>query len=226
MRLSTRKHLLRESHPNKMEDGITTFGRQWMNEYFQGISSGYDVLADEYSVRLYHELEHKPLDRDLLTRLAATVGTPGPICDMGCGPGHVASFLHEQGAHVLGIDLSPRMIERARQLNAGIEFRVGNMAALDVADSSWSGIAAFYSIIHIPPTALAGVLGEFWRVLRPGGEVLLAFHVGDELRHLDTLWEQQVSLDFLFYPPALIEDHLRAAGFEIVESIERDPYEG
>jgi SAM-dependent methyltransferase len=124
---------------------------------------------------------------------------------MGCGPGHVARYLHEQGAHALGIDLSPRMIERARQLNAGIEFRIGNMAALDVADSSWSGIAAFYSIIHIPPTELASVLGEFWRVLRPGGEVLLAFHVGDELRHLDTLWEHQVSLDFLFYPRVLIE---------------------
>jgi SAM-dependent methyltransferase len=197
-----------------------------MNEYFQRISSSYDTLADEYIARLYHELEHKPLDRDWLTRLAAAVGTPGPICDLGCGPGHVARYLHEQGAHVLGIDLSPRMIERARQLNPGIEFRVGNMTALDVADRSWSGIAAFYSIIHIPPTELAAVLGEFWRVLRPGGDVLLAFHIGDEVRHINTLWELQVSLDFLFYPCAQIEDQLRAAGFEIMESIERDPYEG
>ena len=197
-----------------------------MNEYFQRISSGYDTLADEYIVHIYHELEHKPLDRDWLTRFAATVGTPGPICDLGCGPGHIARYLHEQGAHVLGMDLSPHMIERARQLNAGIEFRVGNMAALDVADRSWSGIVAFYSIIHIPRTELVTVLGEFWRVLQPGGEVLLAFHIGDEVRHIDTLWERQVSLDFLFYPRAQIEDHLRAAGFEVVESIERDPYEG
>jgi SAM-dependent methyltransferase len=138
----------------------------------------------------------------------------------------VARYLHEQGAHVLGIDLSPRMIEWARQLHAGIEFQVGNMAALDVADSSWGGIVAFYSIIHIPPTQIATVFGEFWRVLRPGGEVLLAFHVGDEIRHIDSLWEQQVSLDFQFYSRALIEDHLRATGFEVVESIEREPYEG
>jgi len=197
-----------------------------MNEYFQQISSSYDTLADEYIAHIYHELEHKPLDRDWLTHLAAAVGTPGPICDLGCGPGHVARYLHEQGAHVLGMDLSPRMIERARQLNAGIEFRVGNIAALPVADSSWSGIAAFYSIIHIPPTELATMLGEFYRVLRPSGEVLLAFHVGNEVRHIDTLWERQVSLDFFFYPRVLIEHHLTAAGFEIMESIERDPYEG
>jgi SAM-dependent methyltransferase len=197
-----------------------------MNEYFQRISSDYDALADDYTARMSHELEHKPLDRDWLARFAAAVGTPGPICDLGCGPGHVARYMQEQGAHVLGIDLSPRMIERARQLNTGIAFRVGNMAALDVADNSWSGIVAFYSIIHLPPTELTAVFGEFWRVLRPGGEVLLAFHVGDEVRHFDTLWERQVSLDFRFYPRVLIEDHLRAAGFEIVESIERDPYEG
>src|SRR5712692_11526498 len=111
-----------------------------MNEYFQRIGSGYDALADEYSARIYHELDHKPLDRDWLARFAAAAGTPGPICDLGCGPGHVARYLHEQGAHVLGMDLSPRMIEQARQLNAGIEFRVGHMAALDVRDRGWSGI--------------------------------------------------------------------------------------
>src|SRR5438552_13619091 len=125
----------------------------------------------------------------------------------------------------LPIDLSPRMIELARQLNGGIEFHVGNIAALSVADASWSGIAAFYSIIHIPPTQIASVLREFWRVLRPGGEVLLAFHVGDEVRHVDKLWEQQVSFDFQFYSRAQIEEHLRAAGFGIVESMGRDPDE-
>lgn len=196
-----------------------------MNEYVQ-ISSSYDALAAKYVAHIYHELEHKPLDREWLARFAATVGTPGPICDLGCGPGHVARYLHEQGAQVLGVDLSPRMIELARQLNGGIEFRVGNMAALSVADGSWSGIVAFYSIIHLPRTKIAAVLREFWRVLRPGGEVLLAFHVGDEVRHIDTLWEQQVALDFLFYPRAWIEEQLRAAGFEIAESTERDPYEG
>ena len=198
-----------------------------MNEYFQRISSGYDTLADEYSRHIYDELEHKPLDREWLTRFAIEVGTPGPICDMGCGPGHVARYLHEQGAHVLGIDLSPGMIEEARKLNVGIEFRVGNMASLDVADESWGGIVAFYSIIHIPATELATVFGEFWRVLRPGGEVLLAFHVGDEVRQIDTLWERQISLlDFVFYPRERIEDALREVGFEVVESIEREPYEG
>jgi SAM-dependent methyltransferase len=196
-----------------------------MNEYAQ-VRSDYNTVADEYVAHLYHELDHKPLDRAWLTSFAATVGDPGPICDLGCGPGHVARFLSEQGAHVLGMDLSPRMIELARQLNGGIAFQVGNMAALDVADASWGGIVAFYSIIHLPRTQIASVLREFWRVLRPGGEVLLAFHIGDEVRHLDALWEQPISLDFLFYQREWIEEQLRTAGFEIKESVEREPYEG
>ena len=56
--------------------------------------------------------------------------------------------------------------------------------------------------------------------------MLLALHVGDEVRHVDTLWERQVSLDFRFYPRAWIEEQLRSAGFEIVESLEQDPYQG
>lgn len=196
-----------------------------MNEYFQ-VSSAYDALSDEYVARIYHELEHKPLDREWLTKLATTVGTSGPICDLGCGPGHVARYLHEQSVQVLGVDLSPRMIELARQLNSGIEFHIGNMEALEVADESWSGIVAFYSIIHISRSRIPAVLREFWRVLRPSGEVLLAFHVGDEVRHFDTLWGQQVSLNFIFYQRSWIEECLRTAGFEIVESMERPPYEG
>ncbi len=47
-----------------------------MNEYFR-VSSSYDALADEYA-RIYHELEHKPLDREWLARFAATLGNPGP----------------------------------------------------------------------------------------------------------------------------------------------------
>ncbi len=196
-----------------------------MEEYVQ-VRSSYDAVADEYAAHLYHELEHKPFDREWLARFAACVGNPGPICDLGCGPGHVARYLHEHGANVLGMDLSPRMIELARELNAGIEFRVGNMLALDVAAGSWGGIVAFYSIVHIVPQRIDTVLRECWRVLRPGGEVLLSFHIGDEVRHFEEFFDQHVALDFIFFQRAWIEQRLIAAGFEIVESTERDPYQG
>ncbi len=196
------------------------------HKHVQQISLNYDILADAYSRHLSGELEGKPLDRDWLRQFAAAVGSRGPICDLGCGPGQVAGYLYEQGAQVLGIDLSPHMIERARHLHPGITFRVGNMLALEVADASWGGITAFYSIVHLQPTELTTAFEECWRVLRPGGWLLLAFHVGDEVRHVEQLWGQQVSLDFRFYPRTQVEAHLRAAGFQVVESLERDSYAG
>ena len=184
----------------------------------------YNCLADEYVRRIYGELQHKPLDRQLLDRFAVRVKGTGLVCDLGCGPGHVARYLREHGTQVYGIDLSPELVERARRLNPGIEFHQGNMFALDAADATWAGITAFYSIIHVPRTDHVLVLSEMRRVLRPGGLLLLAFHVGDGVVHFDELWGQSVSVDFHFFRTEEVADSLRSAGFDVEEIVERDPY--
>jgi len=193
---------------------------QKRNDY----QASYDRVADEYVRRIFDELQHKPLDQQLLDRFAASVRDVGPACDVGCGPGHVARYLHEQGVPVCGVDLSPAMVERARRLTPGVEFRQGDMTALDVPDGAWAGVVAFYSIIHLSRDDLTWALGEFRRVLRPGGRLLLAFHIGDETLHLDEWWGQTVSVDFFFLRPDDVAASLRAEGFEIEEIFEREPY--
>jgi trans-aconitate methyltransferase len=91
------------------------------------VRKDYDRLAAEYARRLYDELQHKPLDRKLLDRFAADIKDCGEVCDMGCGPGHVARYLRDAGATVFGLDLSAGMLEQARRLNPDIDFREGNM---------------------------------------------------------------------------------------------------
>jgi SAM-dependent methyltransferase len=184
----------------------------------------YDRVADEYARRIYDELKDKPFDRELLDRFAARLTGAGRVCDMGCGPGQIARYLHDRGVTVLGIDLSPGMIEQARRLNPGLDFQTGNMLALDVEDEAWAGIAAFYSIIHIPRAEVIAALCELRRVLRGGGLLLLAFHLGDEVLHLDEWWGHSVSANFEFFRLDEMEHYLRAAGFEIEAAIEREPY--
>ena len=184
----------------------------------------YDRVADEYVRRIADELRHKPLDRELLERFAARVRDAGPVCDMGCGPGHVARYLCELGVQVCGIDLSPALVERASRLNPGIVFQQGDMMALDAPDNAWAGIAAFYSIVHVPRDEMARALGELFRVLRPGGILLLSFHIGDDTIHLDEWWDQKVCIDFFFFRSDEMAGYLRAAGFEIDEIVEREPY--
>jgi SAM-dependent methyltransferase len=172
-----------------------------MDQALDDVHASYDRVAAEYALCISGELEHKPLDRQLLDRFAARVQGLGPVCDLGCGPGHVARYLHGRGVPVIGIDLSPVMVEQARRLNPGIEFRQGDMLRLDIDDEAWGGVVAFYSIIHVLRSKIAAALAETKRVLRPGGLLLLAFHVGDETLHLTELWGQAVSVDFHFLRP-------------------------
>jgi ubiquinone/menaquinone biosynthesis C-methylase UbiE len=188
------------------------------------IRDNYDSVADEYARRIADELQHKPLDRQLLARFAAETAGHGRICDMGCGPGHVARALHEADANVFGLDLSPGMLDQARRLNPGIHFQLGNMLALDLPDHSLAGIVAFYAIVNLPAAVLPTAFGEMHRVLEPGGLLLLASHIGDEVRHTTTFLDRPFALDFFFWPPAVMRPLLEDAGLRVEEIVERDPY--
>ena len=101
------------------------------------------------------------------------------MCDLGCGPGHIARFLHNAGADVFGLDLSPGMLEEARRLNPEIAFRQGNMLDLDLPDNSLAGIVAFYAIVNLPRAAVPQTFHEMARVLKPAGLLLLSHHIGE-----------------------------------------------
>jgi SAM-dependent methyltransferase len=193
-------------------------------EYFSDTEHGYSHVADEYAEKFFGELAYKPLDRELLNRLISEVGSLGPICDLGCGPGQIARYLKDHGAEALGVDLSPKMAAAARKLNPDIEFFQGNLLALELPEASWGGIAAFYSLIHIPRSLLLAALCELRRVLRPGGWLLISYHVGEETIHLDEWWEKPVKLDFNFLQTSLVTDLLTKAGLTAEAAIERDPY--
>ena len=188
------------------------------------LQDSYDRVAEPYAAQIFDELSGKPLDRQLLDRLAESAGDIGPICDLGCGPGQVARYLHGRGAEVCGVDLSAGMVEQARHLNPGIPFVQGDMLALDIADEAWGGIAAFYSLIHVPRPELGQAIGEMYRVLRPNGLALVAFHVGEETKHLADWFGEPVSVDFFFFRPEEMTERLSAAGFVIEDVIEREPY--
>jgi SAM-dependent methyltransferase len=188
------------------------------------VRDSYDRVADEYARRIAGELAHKPLDRTLLDRFAERVRGAGPVVDVGCGPGHVAHYLAERGVDVSGLDLSPGMIDRARALHPGVAFRVGDLTALDAADGAWAGAVAYYSLIHLPQPAVAPALRELARVLRPGAPLFVAFHAGDETRHMEEWWGHPVRLDFVFFAAEEMAGWLREAGFIVDEVTEREPY--
>ena len=131
----------------------------------------------------------------------------------------------ERRVQMCGIDLSPAMVARAQSLHPNIAFQQGDMLSLTkVADNFYGGVAAFYSIIHVPRPAVMAALQELQRVLVPQGRLLLTFHIGQETMHRDEWWGKEVAIDFYFFEREEMKSYLGEAGFELEEVVERDPY--
>ncbi|MGF1575773.1 MAG: class I SAM-dependent DNA methyltransferase [Cyanophyceae cyanobacterium] len=190
------------------------------------IRESYDSAATSYAEHLSDELAHKPLDRHILNRFAEETRGRGLVADLGCGPGHVARYLSQQGVTTFGVDLSAKMVAVARNLHPTIDFRVEDMKHLSASDASLAGIVLFYSIVHFDLPELPSVFREARRVLVDGGLALISFHVGDYIVHRDELFGAPVSLDFRAHLPESIVDALRSASFAVIEQVLREPYEG
>jgi SAM-dependent methyltransferase len=190
------------------------------------VRESYDSAAEAYTEHLASELAQKPLDRHLLNRFAEATRGRGLVADVGCGPGHVARYLHDQGVAIVGIDLSPEMIRCAARLHPGLEFMVGDMRELSLPDASLFGLVAFYSIVHFESAELERIMLQFRRVLALGGLALVSFHVGGQIVHVDDLFGAPVNLDFRFHASDAVIEALRAAQLTVIEHVEREPYEG
>ena len=94
------------------------------------------------------------------------------------------------------------------------------MESLDIAEHSISGILAWYSLIHLPPPDLDGVLAEFRRAMAPAGKLVVGFFDGDEIAPFD----HKVVTAYR-WPVDEFSERLARAGFAEVERLER-PGEG
>ncbi|MFJ5679607.1 class I SAM-dependent DNA methyltransferase [Streptomyces sp. NPDC093097] len=147
------------------------------SSYLGVTADAYDAIAVVYADFARNELDGLPLDRAVLAAFAELVraGDPGAVAELGCGPGRVTAHLRDLGLDVFGVDLSPVMIDLARETYPDLRFEVGSMDALDLADGALQGIVSWYSVIHTPPRELPPYFDEFRRTLAPGGHLLLAF---------------------------------------------------
>ncbi|WP_172899095.1 class I SAM-dependent methyltransferase [Micromonospora coriariae] len=143
-------------------------------------------------------------------------GRPGRVLDLGCGPGHITGYLRSLGVDAAGVDMVPQFIAHARATHPGVEFQLGSMDSLDLADGSVAGILAWYSLIHRPPQDLDGVLAQFRRAMTPSGTLVLGIFVGDEVEAFD----HKVATAYR-WPVDEFSERLTRAGFTEVERLPR-----
>ncbi|WP_432512259.1 class I SAM-dependent methyltransferase [Kineococcus sp. SYSU DK001] len=182
------------------------------------VQQAYSSLAQQYvdllgSVETVHREDLRLIERHL-------AHLSGPVLDLGCGPGHLTGHLHAAGCEVVGIDLVPEFIVHARRTHPGVPFEVGSLTDVTRADASVAGVLAWYSLIHVEPGRLAGVLGGIRRVLAPGGALVVGFFEGPVCEP----FEHRVTTAYR-WPVDEMADLLGPAGFAEVERSQR-PQEG
>ncbi len=191
------------------------------------VTAAYDAVACTYADKYGDEIRRKPKVGEFLADFVAAVPPDGLICDIGCGPGQVARYVQGHlGRRTAGIDLSPEMVRLAAERNPTIPFRAADVLQMTETEV-YEAIIGLYFIVNFPVAALDGLFGTLHQLLKPGGQLLVSFHLGeDQLRRVDDFLGSGKSLDFYFFRPETIREKLRQNGFAVTDTRLRDPYPG
>jgi ubiquinone/menaquinone biosynthesis C-methylase UbiE len=185
--------------------------------YLTTTRDAYDTVAETYASLVPDRFAEDTVGRSMLAAFADQVS--GPVLEVGCGPGHVTAHLARLGLSATGMDLSPKMIEVARRTYPDLRFEVGSMTALDLADGSLGGVVSWWSLLHLPPSVVPVALAEFYRVLAPGGLLVVGFAVGDEILRPEKPYGHDVTFDAYMRQPDDVSGMLAQAGFTVTAQL-------
>jgi SAM-dependent methyltransferase len=96
------------------------------------------------------------------------------VVDLGCGSGRALIWNRDLGAEAIGIDISPFFSEDARR---DVPLLLGDLRRLPFADATFDKAWSLDVLEHLSPDALAAMLTEANRILKPGGTLFVYTHV-------------------------------------------------
>ncbi|QIK67474.1 class I SAM-dependent methyltransferase [Nocardioides sp. HDW12B] len=189
------------------------------------VSEAYDRLAPQYAELFADVRRAHPADRAAYGELARLVLDDGGVRvgDLGCGPGHWAAHLADQGLDVVAVDLSPVFVTMARLAHPDLDVQVGSLSDLPFDDETLDGAACWFSLIHTPPEDLGTVLAEVARVLVPGGRLLVGFKADQDGERGEVVaYDHRVVTGYLWPTDELVA-RLHDAGLEETHRRVREP---
>lgn len=192
------------------------------------ISKAYSLVAEEYSHNLLNELERKNFDQLILNWYASQIPKDETILEIGAGPGQISGYLNNQGVNCIGTDISPEMVENARENFPDIKFEVQDFFDLTYMDNTFFGVVGFYAIVNYSLENIKPIFDEMKRVLKQSGLFLFSFHIfeGEEKAHVQKFFNEEGSeLTFYYYKVDEIKKLVSSLEFEIIDIIIRYPYD-
>lgn len=178
----------------------------------------YTAVAADY-VTFHHD---RSSVAPLLRRFRQQLPEPGPLLDAGCGPGFDAAQLRAWGHPTTALDLSLAMMQAGRPYFPTVPFSQGDLRCLPFGDGVFAGIWLLASLLHLPRVDTAVALAEAYRVLRPGGAVILSVKEGDGEMWTSAVAGRPGRRFFTYWQPAALDALLSGAGFAVVWGQTRD----
>ena len=137
------------------------------------------------------------------------------VLDLGCATGELLTERLAGRFAVTGVDISGRQIELARRRLPGATFVRADMTEVRFPPASFDGVAAFYSLTHLPREEVLPLLRSVFSWLRPGGLFVASLGAGDDPGGVEADW-LGVPMYFSGFDAAASRRLVEAAGFEVV----------
>jgi cyclopropane fatty-acyl-phospholipid synthase-like methyltransferase len=139
------------------------------------VKQQYNKLADNYLAGRDQFKNNKYLEK-----LNTLLEPNSTILDVGCGAGiPIDKWLIEQGHNVIGVDISERQIELAKENIPQGGFFVKDMSKLSKGEYKVNAIVSFYAIFHTPRETHQEILRKFYSFLNVGGVILITMGASD-----------------------------------------------
>ncbi|NKE57869.1 class I SAM-dependent methyltransferase [Lentzea sp. PSKA42] len=186
------------------------------------VEAGYDAIAERYLTWSAQIADDPRLH--YLAEFDSRLSDRAKVLELGCGAGVPCSKKLAERHDVLGVDLSQQQLDLARVNVPDARFVKADMTKLDFPDGTFDGVAAFYSILHVPRAEQPALIAKIARWLKPGGLFLASLGTGTP--DVTETW-LGVEMFFGSNTPGknreLLEEHMEIVVDDLVTMHEPDP---
>jgi ubiquinone/menaquinone biosynthesis C-methylase UbiE len=142
---------------------MSAYGEKKIQEHYDTIADVYDHHYDKPRGRCYHT--------HISTYIMNALPKGGKLLDIGCGTGLFVERYITAGGSAIGLDISSKMIQKARRRCTACDYTLGTGEKIPFCDNSFDAVSSLlvFSYVKDPET----MLNEAYRVLKPGGKIAI-----------------------------------------------------